>query len=715
MADPYAAFSSPVDEGADPYAAFSSRVDQKQAAPPATAMDRVNAFAGGVNRGAAATVGLPVDTVANVRDLGKALAGSIYAVFTDKDGQPIPTKNGVKMFDVDENGKLVPSSTQPSVDIPQWLQIRPRDQDFGSGENIAKHLDTISNAVFGSDATTIPRPDDKASRYIYAGGAGLPAAALAPGAGPVGPLSAAARFTPSAVAGVAGSEAGQFAAEQGAPAPVQQAAGLLGAVAPSAARVAIAEGSRRLLRGGGEQARQKVAQNIQDFENAGAGTPSVGQAAESRIARSTESLLAKTPGASGRMAEKAETLAGNLGSNIERLATQLAPKASGEQAGRAITKGISGEGGFIEKFKQISTKNYDALDAHVKKDAPFALPKTAAALDELTKPIAGAEKTSKFFVNSTIRSIKDAMDADLKAGNNTIPYEAVKKIRSIVGENLADAPFAGDVPRSQWKKLYAALSDDLETNARGAGQKAQDALTRANTYHAAGMKRLDVLSTVIDKNGGPEAVFRAATSGAKEGATTLRSVMQSLPADAQKTLSASVLRRLGRAKAGSQDDLGEKFSTETFLTNWNTMSPQAKAALFDRYGAGFRHDMDAVAKVTANLRDGSAVFRNPSGTGQSLAQSTLAATAILSVLNGNFGVAGAIGGGVAAANGAARFMTNANVVKWLAKSTKAPVSALPALLNQAAQSHDADLREIARLVKEARQPNDQGNKARDRQ
>jgi hypothetical protein len=473
-------------------------------------------------------------------------------------------------------------------------------------------------------------------------------------------------------------------------------AGTVAGAASIAARPAFAEATKRTFRGG-EEGRQRTAQNIQDFENAGA-TPSAGQATQLRRVQATESLLSKTPGAAGKMVAAGEKMSSDLGTNLEKLASQLAPKASGEQAGRAITQGVTGEGGFITQFKEKSKANYDALDDFVKKGAPFVLPKTAQALDDLTRPIPGAEKTSKFFVNGTIRSIKEAMDADLKAGNNTIPYEAVKKIRSIVGENLADAPFAGDVPRSQWKKLYSALSDDIEANAGSAGKAAQDALARANKYHAAGMKRIDVISSVIDKNGGPEAVFRAATSGAKEGATTLRSVMQSLPKDAQKMLSASVLRRLGRATAGKQDDLGEAFSTETFLTNWNTLSPQAKATLFDRYGAGFRADMDTVAKVAANLRTGSKVFQNPSGTGQTVAQATTAGMFALSVLRGDVASASAIATGVGTANLTARLMTNPKFVKWLATTTKAPAKALPALIVQLEKGTE-DEKEFAAMLR----------------
>jgi hypothetical protein len=50
-----------------------------------------------------------------------------------------------------------------------------------------------------------------------------------------------------------------------------------------------------------------------------------------------------------------------------------------------------------------------------------------------------------------------------------IPYEALKKLRTLVGNEMADSGFASDVPRSKWKPLYAALSKDMAAAAQGAG------------------------------------------------------------------------------------------------------------------------------------------------------------------------------------------------------------------------------------------------------
>jgi hypothetical protein len=513
------------------------------------------------------------------------------------------------------------------------------------------------------------------------------------------------------------------------------------------------------------------------------------------------------------MAERAEEQAANIGAGIERRASQLSPRASAEQAGRAIERGVRGEGGFVDNFKAKQSELYDDLDQYVQPQSRIRVDSTTGALRDINAEIKGAKNTSKLFQNARLKTIEGALQKDLaeptdatealddaisklealqrsrdqaaahardfraftkdqaargenfrpvgsmprvgaRASNfpdrvtegfsaekdaveaarqasvsaadvykslgnlraaveqsqGTLPYEAVKKLRTLVGNEMADSSILSDVPRSKWKAVYAGLTSDIEKAAQAAGPEAYASWKRANNYTRAGMRRLEMIDHVVEKNGGPEAVFTAATSGTKEGATTLRAVMQSLPPDAQKTVSATVLRRLGRATPGRQNDLGEKFSTETFLTNWNSMSPQAKAVLFDRYGPEFRGNIDQIAKVASNLREGSKVWQNPSGTSQGAAQMGTAVAFASAVASGNVGVASGIAAGVGGSNLMARLMTHPPFVKWLAKTTKAPANVMPTLLTQLAQHGNADEKEFARLLQERQeQPDDNGD------
>lgn len=493
--------------------------------------------------------------------------------------------------------------------------------------------------------------------------------------------------TAGAVTGAAGSE---IARQSGGGELAQFLGGLGGAMAPGFVGTAAPMATRAGFRGG-EAGRQQVENNIKMFQDAGT-TPSVGQATENRLMRGAESLLSRTPGGAGRMAAKAETQAEELGAAIESRAAQLAKKTSGEQAGRKIERGVDD---FVSSFRKKQGELYNSVDQHIAPDSAVPVANTLKSLKELTTPTKGAEATSSRLINQKIGAIAESMAQDAQSG--TLPYSAVRELRTRIGQELEGNSLVDDVPKAQWKRLYGALSQDLGDAAKAAGPKAEQAWSRASQYTKAGHARIEAIEHVVGKAGGPEKIFQAAISNNREGATTLRSVMQSLDGEGQKTVSATVLRRLGIANPSNQNDLGEKFSTQTFLTNWNKLSPEAKRTLFDRYGSSFRSDMDEIAKITQNLREGSKVFQNPSGTEQATAQAATVGGFALSLLTGQVGAAGTIAAGVGGANLMSRLMTNPRFVKWLAQSNKHPLAHAPSMINNLATQAEGD-EDIARAV-----------------
>lgn len=135
------------------------------------------------------------------------------------------------------------------------------------------------------------------------------------------------------------------------------------------------------------------------------------------------------------------------------------------------------------------------------------------------------------------------------------------------------------------------------------------------------------------------------------------------------------------------------------------MSSEAKRALFDRHGAQFRTDMDRVAQVADNLRQGSQVFRNPSGTAQAGALQATLGGAGVAVATGNLGTAAAILATLGGANASARLLTHPPFVRWLASQTARPAGAYPAALNQLAQSKDPIMQEAYQVLAEQQQQN----------
>lgn len=136
----------------------------KPQVPPATAMDRIQAAGAGFKKGAAYLATLPLDTAANVVDLGKAAAGFGYHEIT---GKPIPDA-----LDVESGPSPV-------------------------GGALTREMDKVPGL-----STEVARPDDALSRYISTAASVVPGA-LAGGGGAVG---ATARGVAEAVPGALGAQ-----------------------------------------------------------------------------------------------------------------------------------------------------------------------------------------------------------------------------------------------------------------------------------------------------------------------------------------------------------------------------------------------------------------------------------------------------------------------------------------------------------------------------
>lgn len=573
--------------------------------------------------------------------------------------------------------------------------------------------------------------------------------------------------------GAVTSAAGAQAAQEAGLGPWGElAGGITGGFVPS-----IPAGLSGLTRGilrGGEEGRQKVAQSIADFRSAGT-TPDIGQATGSKTNQLLGSVLSRSPGAAGVMARRADAQAGEIQSGVEGLASRLSPNADPAKAGLTIERGITGEGGFVDRFKAKAGELYDQLDKYLPQGTRVGTSNTAQALDELTTPIPEARNLSERFIPGEIKAIKRSFDEDTRgpmaplnrpdivsevqrrqfaaadqnaaidrtnslreslglkpkdnvdpnsdiaalldqATDGRLPYEALKKLRTEVGERASQPNLVSDVKASAWKKLYAGISADMEAAANQAGPEATQAWNRANGYYKAGTGRIEALDRIVDKAGGPEAVFNAATSGTKDGAFTIRNVMQSLQPDQQKVLSATVIRRLGQATPGTATEQGE-FSINSFLTNWNKLSPSAKSVLFDRYGNTFREDIDAISRTAGGFRQAAKTGANPSGTAGAISNQQALGGFAIAALTGHPLVAGGIAGAAGAANIGARAFTSPTVVRWLAKTTNVPRSQWPSVIaglsQMARQNNDPVASQVAEtLSQQLQQTNNNGDDGR---
>jgi len=487
-------------------------------------------------------------------------------------------------------------------------------------------------------STVLPRPDDAASRILYRGGV-VAGGSMVPGARPA---STAAAATGAAVAGEVSDN------------PLAPA---VGAMIPGAAAQAGREVKAYLANG--------APSNVAAFALAGA-NPSVGQATESAFFRGLENLVSKFPGGVGVMERFTKKQQADLGAGTDTGTTAA-------QAGRTIEKGITGEGGFLERTKATWQKLDADVAAKLPPNSQSAPTNTIQTLDALTSPVQGAQATTGALVNPKLAEMKANFAADLQANNGQIPYEALRAVRSRIGSMLDDALVTG-IPGGELKRVYGALSKDMEAaaNAAGAGKE----FARQNAYYSARMDRIEgVLDRVLGSNRQPEDIFKLVNPTNPDQAGKLTAVMRSLKPEERQVVTEAIVNRMGRASPGRQDASGDVFSSETFLTNWNRMSDRAKEQVFS--DSSMRDSMDALAKVSENIRTGSKVFQNPSGTAGSFAAYSVYSSPLTAIGAGMAagpaaaaGVVGAAAGSALSAYGAARLMTSPEFVRWLADSSR---------------------------------------------
>ncbi|WP_211368934.1 hypothetical protein [Pseudoxanthomonas jiangsuensis] len=502
-----------------------------------------------------------------------------------------------------------------------------------------------------------------------------------------------------AVSTATGAGAAGVARESGAGEGTQLAAGLIGGLAPGVGSAGTAAALRGAVRGrSGEQMRR----TINDFARVGA-TPSVGQASGNWFAQGAENLLAGGPTSAGVMNRFAERQADDIGAGLRQVADGLSPRASGEQAGRAIERGAQS---LRNNTNAVKRALYWQADRLIPETTPAPLSNTWQTVVRLTTPDPGAAATTGALVQPSIARLRQNLEQDLAAGGGALTYSALKRVRSEIGEAISNSsPLNPTSDIRELRQLYGALSRDMEAVAQAQGPEAVAAARRANNYTRAAADRLEQVERVIDKNGGPERVFQAAMAGTRDGGTTLRAVMQSLPKDGQRAVTAAVIKRMGMPTPGQAGaEAAEEFSASTFLTNWNRVSPEARRALFDRHGPGFTKQMDRIARVAENLREGSRVYANPSGTANRAAAMTYGASLVGSLFTGGTAALVAAGAG---ANALARWMTNPTVVKRLADATVLPKGAIPGVIQSmrvaAERDGDQGLSEVAAVLEQLEQ------------
>ena len=231
-------------------------------------------------------------------------------------------------------------------------------------------------------------------------------------------------------------------------------------------------------------------------------------------------------------------------------------------------------------------------------------------------------------------------------------YEGAKQILSDLktDHRVKDDLLRVTTAKDTLGRVARAMEDDVTgTMVKSGKENAASAFKTANAYWRQRVETLDdALEPILGPDVTPERILdsvNAMARGGKGGVQRLVRVINSLPEADRGSIRATIVDRLGRAKAGAQDAGGEVFSPAEFLTNWNKVSPEAKMALFGR-DKKLSQALDDIA-VLANGTEQAQQFVNRSQTAGAqnymnvfnAAAGLGGAGGLVSLGAGNFGIA----------------------------------------------------------------------------
>ena len=409
-----------------------------------------------------------------------------------------------------------------------------------------------------------------------------------------------------------------------------------------------------------------------DFANAGV-DPSAGAVTGNRSMQMIEKGLSNTPGGARVMQEQGQRQIDQLRAEAERIARAIGPGGTTQEAGATIKQGAEAAG---QRFATRREGLDDAVANLIGRDTRVPVPNVSAAIARLEAAVAAAPATRRPQLQAALEELQ-AVQSD--AANGGIPFQALREARTSLGRALDDPDVSGYSPRAMaaLRQAYGHISDDIFAAARQAGPDAERALAVHDRYTRFNRNvNLPTLQKIADKDLDEEA-FKYAMSGAKDGGSRLFTLRRNLNPEEWDVVSSSVFSKLGRAKPGQQGatDLAAEpgeFSVNTFLTNWNTLSPEARRALFagTRY-QGLNPEINGLVRVVERLKDADKMA-NPSGTARNLLVGAGVLSAGQDVWGGRPGeAAGTIAAGVLAPRYAARLITSPRFVNWLTNAATA--------------------------------------------
>lgn len=403
----------------------------------------------------------------------------------------------------------------------------------------------------------------------------------------------------------------------------------------------------------------------QDFAEAGV-RASAGDVTGNPLTQLSQVAAGNTLGGARRYGAFMEGQADDLGRAVGETAERIGVPTTPGNAGAAIREGA---GAAVERFGARQGELYDRAFALVGDNSPVSFPAVQRLRAEIAAEIAQAPTSAGARLAPVLRRIDDLL-AD--AGENGLAFGAMRRERTALGRHLGAPPVSASAPNSEvepyLRRLYGSLTEDMTQHATAfGGEEGRRALALADRYTRFNATQNMPILERIQRQGTDEQVYRMLfPQTGRPDAQVLSRTLRNMQPEERRTLAATVLDRMGAPNPGAQ--AAEDFSAATFLTNWNRLTQNGRAARDALFGADpeVARSLDRLVRVAGAMRD-TARYTNWSGTARIGAAIGAAGAIGNEAIEGDVGgLAGAVGLTLIAPAAAARMLTNPRFVNWLA-------------------------------------------------
>jgi hypothetical protein len=411
---------------------------------------------------------------------------------------------------------------------------------------------------------------------------------------------------------------------------------------------------------------------IQDFANAGV-TPSAGAVTGNRGMQLLEATIEATPGGADPMRALRMQQASELGQSVERTARQFGQPTDPMRAGATVREGAEAA---ARRFEQRQEALYNRAFSLIGGDRPSSVAAVQRLADDLRADLARAPESRGRVLQPVLARV-EALLADAEANGGKVQFDVLRNIRTDLGRELGAPRGAATAPASDARvyleRLYSALSDDIRQAARSAGPDAERALATADRYtRMQRTQNMPALERILaDRT--DEQVFRLVfPQNGRPDPQALARIRRNLTPEEWGAVQATVLERMGFPTAGT--NAGEKFSIDTFLTNWNRLMANGDNARRVLFG-GSQHsalagELDQLVRVAQRIRDAERM-KNWSGTARVAGMGAGALLAAQDVIERDWEGLATLGAlGIIAPRYAAQLLSDPNTVRWLAGATR---------------------------------------------